>query len=92
MATESSQLGDDRPLSDVSISPDGSLLLTGSWSGGVAVWSDLRSVCDRALFVRAHEERVSGVAWHPHHGGDSTVAFATAACDKTARLWSADGA
>ena len=92
MAAESSQLGDERPLSDVSISPDGSLLLTGSWSGGVAVWSDLTHGCDRALFVRAHEERVSGVAWHPHHGGNSTVAFATAACDKTARLWSADGA
>ena len=94
MATESSQLGDERPLSDVDISPDGSLLLTGSWSGGVAVWRNLTQGCDRALFVRAHEERVSGVAWHPQAGGagPSTVAFATAACDKTARLWSADGA
>lgn len=95
LITESSQFGDDRPLSDLAVSPDGAFLLTGSWSGGVAVWRNLTRGCDRSLFVRAHEERVSGVAWHPDvDAGDTQsrrVAFATAACDKSARLWSADG-
>jgi len=44
--------------------------------------------------VRAHEERVSGVAWHPSadEAAAGALAFATAACDKMAKLWSADGA
>lgn len=96
LITQSSQFGDDRPLSDVAVSPDGAYLLTGSWSGGVAVWRNPTRGCERAFYVRAHEERVSGVAWHPDADASDmqghTVAFATAACDKTARLWSADGA
>jgi U4/U6 small nuclear ribonucleoprotein PRP4 len=96
LSVESSQFGDERPLSDVAVSPDGGHLLTGSWSGGVAVWSNLTAGCNRTLYVRAHEERVSGVAWHPDvdvtYTQSTTVAFATAGCDKTARLWTADGA
>jgi U4/U6 small nuclear ribonucleoprotein PRP4 len=99
LTCECSQIGDERPLAACALSPDGARLLTGGWSGLVQLWSGLPRGCERARTIRAHEERVSGVAWHPGAlgdagagGGAESVAFATAACDKTARLWSAQGA
>ena len=93
LSNECSQIGDERPLSTLALSPNGARLLTGGWSGCVSMWGNLRGNCDRTLHVRAHEERVTGVAWHPAVGAqEDAVAFATAACDKTAKLWSANGA
>jgi U4/U6 small nuclear ribonucleoprotein PRP4 len=99
LACECSHFGDERPLAACALSPDGTRLLTGGWSGLVQLWSELPRRCERVRTVRAHDERISGVAWHPAAGGDGgaggaadAVAFATAACDKTARLWSAQGA
>ena len=89
-----SQVADGRPLSALALSADGRSLLSGGWSGSVSLWRSLTHGCERAVTVRAHEERVSGVAWHPDasRATPGEVAFATAACDKTAKLWSADGA
>ena len=94
LQADCTQVADGQPLSALALSPGGLALLSGGWSGSVSLWRDLTGGCDRALVVRAHEERVSGVAWHPaaDSAAAGALAFATAACDKTAKLWSADGA
>jgi U4/U6 small nuclear ribonucleoprotein PRP4 len=38
-ANFSSQIGDDRPISQCAFSPDCSLIATGSWSGLCRIWS-----------------------------------------------------
>lgn len=97
LSCEASCLGDDRPLSAAAFSPFASRLLTGGWTGCVQLWTGLeQGVCNKAQTLRAHDERISGVAWHPHADGDAAaasdaLAFATGACDKLARLWSAQG-
>ena len=94
LQVDCSQVADGRPLSALALSADGDSLLSGGWSGSVSLWRNLTRGCERALVVRAHDERISGVAWHPAAAGAApgVVAFATAACDKTAKLWSAEGA
>ena len=100
LSCELSLIGDERPLAACALSPDGRRLLTGGWSGLVQLWGGLPTKCDKVQTLRAHDERVSGVAWHPAvsgvvggaGGGADAVAFATAGCDKTAKLWNAQGA
>ena len=54
---------------------------------------------ERALTVQAHEDRVTGIAWHPLasgvHGEDEGAsdrpAFMTASSDTSARVWSRGG-
>ncbi|KAK3267285.1 hypothetical protein CYMTET_24147 [Cymbomonas tetramitiformis] len=109
------------PASGCAFSPDRSQLVTCSWSGLCKVWGVASKQKD--LTIRAHEERVTGVAFHPVHPGpglaapgslgagmtagatscltassthvgvsagspQSTVHFATASADRTARTWS----
>lgn len=65
LETEASVVGDDRPLCDVRFSkPDGgALILSASWTGAVKLWSAAR--CEKALAVRASEDRVTGADLHP---------------------------
>ncbi|KAF9038429.1 U4/U6 snRNP-specific spliceosomal protein [Panaeolus papilionaceus] len=58
-----SQIGDERPISQVRFSPDNKILATGSWSGTVKLWNMPNCTPIRAL--RGHSDRVGGVAWHP---------------------------
>ena len=59
-----SQIGDERPISQVRFSPDNQVLATGSWSGTVKLWNI--PACTPICALRGHKDRVGGVAWHPH--------------------------
>jgi U4/U6 small nuclear ribonucleoprotein PRP4 len=69
MTLNSSQFGDDRPLSCVRYAPNGNLVATGSLSAYIKIWdvSDLGCVDT----LRGHEERITSVSWNagPSTGG-----------------------
>ena len=54
-----SEFGDERPISAVAYSPDGSLLASGAWSGLLKLWG--AAGCEKQLTVRAHDNRITGV-------------------------------
>ncbi|TDH67606.1 hypothetical protein CCR75_000082 [Bremia lactucae] len=93
MATIASQNGDVRPLSCVRFSIDGAHVATGSWSSLVKVW-DATKASEVKVF-RGHEDRVTGIAWHPTNvftemmDGSGSVCLCSGSADGTARLWSA---
>ncbi|POM61736.1 U4/U6 small nuclear ribonucleoprotein Prp4, partial [Phytophthora palmivora] len=93
MANIASQNGDVRPLASVRFSADGNHVATGSWSSLVKVW-DASSANEVKVF-RGHEDRVTGVAWHPNNvfsemtDGADSVCLCSGSADGTARLWSA---
>ncbi|KAL4445403.1 hypothetical protein ABPG77_011228 [Micractinium sp. CCAP 211/92] len=93
LANQASELGDERPIVGCAFSPDGSQLATGAWSGTVKVWA-MPSMA-KQLTIKAHAERVTGIAWHPEASStgrmESAVTLASGATDSTARLWSAEG-
>ena len=76
-----SQIGDERPISQVRFSPNSKILATGSWAGNIKLWDvpsckpirtlrgvfDIISMCPSVLLTRmpGHNDRVGGVAWHP---------------------------
>lgn len=62
-----SEIGDDRPIVGCVFSPDGSQLLTGSWSGAVKIWDS--ASCRVVTSIKAHTDRVTGVAWNPNVAG-----------------------
>ncbi|KAJ9077544.1 hypothetical protein DSO57_1015736 [Entomophthora muscae] len=85
----SSQVGDDRPLTQCRFSPDSKLLATGSWSGSVKLWSV--PSCKHEITLRGHTDRVSGVAFHPEATvGQSASALnmASGGADNMIYLWS----
>ena len=89
---QSSELGDDRPISGCRFAGDGSYLATCSWSGAFKLWS--LPECRKALTVRAHDERCTGIATHPESGAgrsSEVVSVVTASADSTAKLWGAEG-
>lgn len=96
MVNVSSQNGDVRPISSVQFASDGAHVATGSWSGLVKVW-DATNASEVKVF-RGHEDRVTGVAWHPSHtfsdmsDGSDSVCLCSGSADSTARLWSASRA
>ncbi|GJE91185.1 splicing factor motif and WD40 domain-containing protein [Phanerochaete sordida] len=84
-----SQIGDERPISQVRFSPNSKVLATGSWAGNVKLW-DVPS-CKPIRTLRGHSDRVGGVAWHPKatlgHSEDA-VNLVSGAGDLTLQLWS----
>ncbi|CAI5472930.1 unnamed protein product [Closterium sp. Yama58-4] len=83
-----SEIGDERPISACSLSPDASLLATSGWSGACRLWS-LPAV-RAAGALRGHSERATCVAWHPHALSSLPASgpnIATAGADKCALLW-----
>lgn len=58
-----SQIGDERPISQVRFAPNNKILATGSWSGTVKLWNV--PACTPISSLRGHNDRVGGVAWHP---------------------------
>ena len=88
-----SEVADERPVSSCRFSSDGEMLVTGSWSGSVKVWS-MPSFSNKLSF-KAHEDRITDVAWHPAASAanamDCGLAVASGSADRTAKLWSSDG-
>ncbi|KAL1747841.1 WD40-repeat-containing domain protein [Schizophyllum fasciatum] len=84
-----SQIGDERPISQVRFSPNNELLATGSWSGCVRLWRV--PSCTPVRTLRGHNDRVGGVAWHPAATlslGADLVNLASGAGDSCVNLWS----
>lgn len=99
MVNVASQNGDVRPLAAARYSRDAKHVATGSWSGLVKVW-DASSAAEVKVF-RGHEDRITGLAWHPSvangtfsdmSDASDTVCLCSGSADKTAKLWSAASA
>ena len=58
MVTQSSEIGDGRPLSSGAFSPDGAALATAGFSGKLRLWD--AATCKAALTVQAHDSHVTG--------------------------------
>ncbi|KAF9429080.1 hypothetical protein BGZ76_001840 [Entomortierella beljakovae] len=85
----SSQIGDDRPLSQCSFSPDSKYLATGSFGGLCKIWSVPESRLVHTL--RGHTGKIGGIKWHPgaHISQDSgALNLATGGGDNLVNLWS----
>lgn len=91
LALEGSQYGDQRPLSALCTSLDGSLaplIVTGSWSGTVKVWDGASPQMElRGTKTLAHDDRIMGVAIQELNDDQHTRMVATASIDLTAKLW-----
>ncbi|KAJ6518800.1 U4/U6 snRNP-specific spliceosomal protein [Mycena sanguinolenta] len=84
-----SQIGDERPISQVRFAPNNEILATGSWSGTVKIWNV--PACTPIRSLRGHGDRVGGVAWHPKATltqERSVVNLASGAGDCNVHLWS----
>ncbi|KAI0657967.1 U4/U6 snRNP-specific spliceosomal protein [Cubamyces menziesii] len=84
-----SQIGDERPVSQVRFSPNSKYLLTGSWAGNVKLWNVPE--CTPVRTYRGHNDRVGGVAWHPEATkslSEDAVNFVSGAADLSVHLWS----
>ncbi|KAJ7252792.1 U4/U6 snRNP-specific spliceosomal protein [Mycena haematopus] len=84
-----SQIGDERPISQVRFAPNNEILATGSWSGTVKLWNV--PACTPIRSLRGHSDRVGGVAWHPKATLDrepGVVNLASGAGDCNVHLWS----
>jgi len=84
-----SQIGDERPISQVRFSPNNQILATGSWSGTVKLWNV--PACTPIRSLRGHSDRVGGVAWHPQatlsHGPD-LVNLVSGGTEGNVNMWS----
>lgn len=67
LALNSSQLGDDRPLSCVRYAPSGMHVATGSLSCYIKLWDVVDLSCVDTL--RGHEERITSLSWNPGSQG-----------------------
>ncbi|KAF8074852.1 U4/U6 snRNP-specific spliceosomal protein [Lyophyllum atratum] len=86
-----SQIGDERPISQVRFAPNNEILATGSWSGTVKLWNV--PACTPIRTLRGHEDRVGGVAWHPQATltqGANLVNLVSGGGEGNVNLWSLD--
>ncbi|KAI0343076.1 U4/U6 snRNP-specific spliceosomal protein [Trametopsis cervina] len=84
-----SQIGDERPISQVRFSPNSQILATGSWAGNVKLWNV--PSCTPIRTLRGHSDRVGGVAWHPQATltqSEDSVNLVSGAADTNLHLWS----
>ncbi|KZT09945.1 U4/U6 snRNP-specific spliceosomal protein [Laetiporus sulphureus 93-53] len=84
-----SQIGDDRPISQVRFSPDSKLLATGSWTGNIKLWNVPN--CTPVRTLHGHSDKVGGVAWHPQatlSQSEGSVNLVSGAGDMDVHLWS----
>ncbi|RKP11168.1 U4/U6 snRNP-specific spliceosomal protein [Thamnocephalis sphaerospora] len=85
----SSQVGDDRPVAQCALSPDGTLLATAAWSGLCKLWQV--PTCTPKQTYRGHNDRAVSVAFHPASTRTmeaTAVNLASGSADGTINLWS----
>ncbi|XP_054289834.1 U4/U6 small nuclear ribonucleoprotein Prp4-like [Macrosteles quadrilineatus] len=81
-----SQIGDTRPLSYCSFSPDSTMLATSSWSGLCKLWSV--PDCQQVRTLKGHTCNVGAIVFHPKVGLQDTVCgLASCAVDGSVKLW-----
>merc|ERR1712190_678383 len=82
---------DYRPVSCCAFNYDGSYLVTAGWTGFMKLWS--MPQCNNIITVKAHEERITGLATNsnPAYATINRPAIASGSADKTIRLWTPDG-
>ncbi|KAK2727926.1 hypothetical protein QYM36_008409 [Artemia franciscana] len=84
-----SQIGDSRPISYCTFSPNGEYILTASWSGLCKLWSlpDIEMV----QVYRGHDINVGAIEFHPQSTKSvepTDVNMASCSHDGTVKLWS----
>mmetsp|Transcript_33197 Transcript_33197/g.86094 ORF Transcript_33197/g.86094 Transcript_33197/m.86094 type:complete len:529 (-) Transcript_33197:43-1629(-) len=92
LANECSELGDDRPIQSCAFSPDATTLAAAGWGGHLKLWE--APSCKQKLHIRAADERLTGVAWHPEAGlslSPELINLGAACADGNAYLFSATG-
>eukprot|EP00747_Dinoflagellata_sp_TGD_P152767 gnl/TRDRNA2_/TRDRNA2_177339_c0_seq6.p1 gnl/TRDRNA2_/TRDRNA2_177339_c0~~gnl/TRDRNA2_/TRDRNA2_177339_c0_seq6.p1 ORF type:complete len:373 (+),score=-7.24 gnl/TRDRNA2_/TRDRNA2_177339_c0_seq6:60-1178(+) len=84
-------VADERPVSCCAFCPDGKSLITAGWTGRLKIWS--LPECSNTLALKAHEERITGIAANPEFGTAHFYgpAFATGSADHTLRVWNSEG-
>jgi len=83
-----SQIGDTRPLSYCEFSPNGKMLVTGSWSGLCKLWTV--PDCKLIRTLRGHNHQVGAIVFHPKATvglSDEGCCMASCAADGTVKLW-----
>jgi len=81
-----SVVGDSRPLTSIAFNETGEKIATCSWSPECKIWNVQTGREERVL--KGHTERVIDVSFAPTHQYHHRVHLASAATDKTIRLWS----
>lgn len=88
VTNDCSQIGDNRPLSFCSFSPNSKLLVTGSWSGLCKLWSI--PDCQLVRNLRGHNCNVGSIVFHPHATvslDDNACCMASCGQDGSVKLW-----
>ncbi len=87
MNLNASQFGDERPLTAVRYSADGSMVASGSLGNSVKLW-DSGSLTSLGV-LRHHVDRVTAVAWHPQSSfsGDAPCLLASSSGDGSCNLY-----
>jgi len=88
---QSSEVGDDRPMSSCAISPDSKLIATSGWSGLCKIF-DAKTL-QITKILKGHRERASSIVWHPNacnSQSSSAINLASGGVDLTIKFWSLD--
>ena len=102
MTLNSSQIGDDRPLTSIRSSPFGSIesgnsfVASGSLSGTVKIWNSSNLSCVSVL--RRHGDRVTSVAWNgrpwdtDEEASNRKILLASTSADGICNIWNSSKA
>ncbi|KAK7487244.1 hypothetical protein BaRGS_00021472 [Batillaria attramentaria] len=88
ITNDCSQIGDNRPLSYCSFSPNSQLLATASWSGLCKLWSI--PDCQFIRNLRGHNCNVGAIVFHPQATvglSDNACCMASCGHDGSVKLW-----
>ncbi|RAK74110.1 putative pre-mRNA splicing factor [Aspergillus fijiensis CBS 313.89] len=84
-----SQIAGDRPVSICRFSPDGQMIATGNWGGGIKLLTVPN--LEEKWSVKGHADRVGGLSWFPgatSTASESTVNLVSGGGEGNVCLWS----